>query len=128
MELTDKGIVAAVGVGMSLAGGFATVITWILSRASKVDGPPMDTSEFLKTLRQLGDSMNRSQIEIAEMRRDQQHFAERMERFEEHRNEDHKLLKKLDKIMYPLLKDEIAKQRREMGLSDPDDSPHGLPA
>lgn len=125
MELTDKGIVAAVAVGMSLAGGFGTAITWIVSRTSKGEVKQL-SPEDLENLRRVVDNLasghTRSQIDSAEIKKDIQHILEKMEHFEEQRERDHVEVKKLSRILYPLLKEEIAAQRKKMGLSSDTDT------
>lgn len=125
MELTDKGIVAAVGVGVSIAGVFGTLITFILNRPSKGEVrqlSPDDVSNLREVVNSLASGHTRSQIDSAEIKKDIQHILEKMERFEEQREKDHIEVKKLSRILYPLLKEEIAAQRKKMGLSSDTDT------
>ena len=106
----------------TIVGGFvatsATAVTIFRRDTSKpVMDKQSDNSEFRATLAALMDSFNKSQIAFAEMKRDQAHAMERMEDIGRKREEDHKLLKKLDKILMPLLKNEIESEYRARGLS-----------
>lgn len=127
MDISGDDMVKTVGVGTTIAGTFATAITWILSRTSKGEVKPLspeDIQSIRSAVASLADGHTRSQIDSAEIKKDIQHILEKLERFEEQREKDHAEVKKLSRILYPLLKDTIAQERKKMGLdTDTDEMP-----
>lgn len=119
VDVSGDDMVKAVGVGSTIIGGFATVITWIVTKASKGEVKQLST-EDLENLRRVVDNLvsshTRGQIDSAEIKKDIQHILEKLEHFEEQREKDHVAIKTLNQILYPLLKEEIAAQRKQMGL------------
>jgi len=108
--------VTSVGIVAGVAG---TVVTLKGSKASKGEVRQL-SPEDLNNLRTVVDSLaqghTRSQIDSAEIKKDISHILEKMVRMEEQRERDHAEVKKLSRILYPLLKEEIKEQRKKMGL------------
>lgn len=115
----NETILASVTAATGIAGAFATVITWIVSRSSKPEMQAM-SHEDLNSLRRIVDglisSYTTSQIATAEIKKDVQHILEKMEAIEERMEKDHEEVKKATRILMPLLQEEIAAQRKRMGL------------
>ena len=101
------------------------MVTWLKAPASKSEVQQLSPND-LQNLRAAVDSLisgnTRSQINDAEMKKDIEHILENQQRIQEQRERDHAEIKKLSRILYPLLKDEIAAQRKKMGLSSDTDT------
>lgn len=108
----------------TIVGGFAAtalaVVTISKSNSSKID---MNISKEEKTA--LSESVykllqyyNDLKLAVLELRKDTDHLSEKISDLAVRADRDHNEVKKLTLILYPLIKDEIAEQRKKLGIYD----------
>jgi hypothetical protein len=108
----------------TIVGGFvataATAIT--IHRGTQPEKPQFAISAEEKAA--LSDSIckllqyyNDINLAILGLKKDNEHFKEKLDDMATHAERDHKEVKKLTLILYPLIKSEIADYRRKMGLT-----------
>lgn len=114
---TPTAIVASVTIGSTILGGIAGGVTLLLGRSSNGDmGNSYDKKELAESIAKLLGYYNDLKLLFMELRKDTEHLGEKIEIMQEHYEQQHKEVKKLTLILYPLIKNEVAEQRRKMGL------------
>ena len=109
---TPTAIVASVTIGSTILGGIAGGVTILLGKSSNGDmGNSYDKKELAESIAKLLSYYNELKISIMEIRKDTEHLGDKLQTLADHAERDHREVKKLTMILYPLIKDEIANQR-----------------
>ena len=114
---TPTAIVASVTIGSTILGTMGGVVTLLLRKSSNGDmGNSYDKKELAESIAKLLSYYNELKMSIMEIRKDTEHLGEKLQTLADHADRGHREVKKLTMILYPLIKDEVAEQRRKMGL------------
>lgn len=113
-------------VGMTIASVWG-VVTIHKNQTSKGDVKPIpadDLEHIRTTMQNMMGWRTKDQVDFAELHKDIEHILSKIDEMERKREKDHEAIKKLNLILYPLLKDTIAQERKKMGLdTDTDEMP-----
>lgn len=111
-------------VGMTVASVWG-VVTIHKNQTSKGEVKPIpadDLEHIRTTIQNMLGWRTKDQVDFAELHKDIEHILSKIEEMDKKREKDHEAIKKLNLILYPLLKDTIAAERKKMGL-DADELP-----
>lgn len=103
------------GVGGIVATA-VTIIKLKSSNSSVMEITPNDKRELSESISKLLGYYNDLRLSIMELKKDTEHLGEKLDDMVIRAERDHREVKKLTMILYPLIKDEIADARRKIDL------------
>lgn len=110
----------------TIVGGFvataATVVTIQRGQSVRreINISPEEKAALTDSICKLLQYYNDLKIDVMGLKKDNEHMREKLDAMADHAERDHREVKRLTMILYPLIKNEISEQRKKMDLSGSD--------